>query len=126
MCTEARVGLEELMMLPGVSHMLGALPESAAPESIAQVGRSIPDGATSKLNGGDAVRIDKVMAIRSALEKGDYEVSPRAVAAKMVDAMLTLGREWPYRERRKRPRLGHRGLLRGSRGSGRFGTAGPA
>lgn len=107
--------------------MLRALPESATSESSAQFGRTIRGLAAPKLDGGDGdvVRIDKVMAIRAALEKGDYEMSPRAVAAKMVEAMITLEWDWPHRERRKRPRVGHRGLLRGRRESGKFSPAGP-
>ena len=38
--------------------------------------------------GEDGVRTDKVAAVQAALQAGTYDVSPAAVASKMVDAML--------------------------------------
>jgi flagellar biosynthesis anti-sigma factor FlgM len=38
--------------------------------------------------GEDGVRMDKVSGVQAALAAGSYNVSPAAVASKMVDAML--------------------------------------
>ena len=94
----------------GVSRMLGALPAK----------NDLPTQQRLKLSGGDDVRMDKVAAIQAALASGSYDVPARALAEKMLTAMLTLERERLQRERRRRPRTGHRGLMRRIRSSGGF------
>lgn len=60
-----------------------------------------------------AVRLEKVAQVRAALSAGNYSVPAEAVAFKMLDAMLALEQKRVLEERRKRPRVGHRSLLRG-------------
>lgn len=60
-----------------------------------------------------AVRLEKVAQVRAALSAGNYSVPAEAVAIKMLDAMLSLEQKRVLEERRKRPRAGHRSLLRG-------------
>ena len=60
-----------------------------------------------------AVRLEKVANVRSALSAGNYSVPAEAVAIKMLDAMLDHEQERLREDRRKRPRLGHRRLMRG-------------
>lgn len=110
MNTETGNGFEELMTPLGVSRMLGALPAQ----------NDLPTQQRLKLSGGEDVRMDKVMAIQTALASGSYDVPARAVAEKMLDAMLTLERERLQRERRRRPRAGHRGLMRRTRSNDGF------
>jgi negative regulator of flagellin synthesis FlgM len=42
----------------------------------------------SQTAGGDSVRMDKVASIQAMLAAGTYNVSPAAVASKLVDSML--------------------------------------
>ena len=60
-----------------------------------------------------AVRLDKVAKVRAALAAGNYSVPAEAVAFKMLDAMLAREQERLRDDRRKRPRMGHRSLMRG-------------
>ena len=60
-----------------------------------------------------AVRLEKVAKVRAALSAGNYSVPAEAVAFKMLDAMLAREQERLREDRRKRPRVGHRSLLRG-------------
>lgn len=60
-----------------------------------------------------AVRMDKVARVRAALSAGAYSVPAEAVAIKMLDAMLALEQKRVLEDRRKRPRVGHRRLMRG-------------
>lgn len=60
-----------------------------------------------------AVRLDKVAKVRAALSAGTYSVPAEAVAVKMLDAMLALEQKRVIEDRRKRPRVGHRRLMRG-------------
>lgn len=41
--------------------------------------------------GEDGARMDKVAGVQAALAAGSYNVSPMAVASKMVDSMLAAG-----------------------------------
>jgi anti-sigma28 factor (negative regulator of flagellin synthesis) len=121
MDTEVGDRLEELMTLPGVSQMLAAMPAGTAgnakkPDNASDLGR----GAALMARGDEEVRMEKVLAIRAALATGSYYVSASAVAAKMLNAMILIERERPRQERRKRPRVGHRGLLRGSGSNSRL------
>ena len=68
-------------------------------------------GAAGRETG--AVRLEKVAKVRAALSAGNYSVPAEAVAIKMLDAMLTREQERLREDRRKRPRLGHRRLMRG-------------
>lgn len=68
-------------------------------------------GAAGNQSG--AVRMEKVAQVRAALAAGNYSVPAEAVAIKMLDAMLTLEQKRVLEERRKRPRVGHRRILRG-------------
>lgn len=45
----------------------------------------------SQTAGGDSVRLDKVASIQAMLADGSYNVSPAAVASKLVDSMLANG-----------------------------------
>lgn len=118
-------GFEALTMLPEVSQTPDALPAGTAgnaqkPEEENGPGRE----AALKVADGEDVRMEKVAAIRGALAAGSYRVSASAVATKMLNQMMSIQREWPRRERRKRPRVGHRGLMRGNGNSGRlYGAA---
>lgn len=60
-----------------------------------------------------AVRLDKVALVRAALLAGTYRVSAQAVAGKMLDAMFAIQRKRVSKDRRQRPRVGHRGVMRG-------------
>ena len=60
-----------------------------------------------------AVRLEKVAKVRAALSAGSYSVPAEAVAFKMLDAMLAREQERLREDRRKRPRVGHRSLMRG-------------
>ncbi|MGH9590287.1 MAG: flagellar biosynthesis anti-sigma factor FlgM [Terracidiphilus sp.] len=60
-----------------------------------------------------AMRLDKIKKVRAALSAGTYSVPAEAVAIKMLDAMLALERKRVREDRRKRPRVGHRRLMRG-------------
>jgi hypothetical protein len=60
-----------------------------------------------------AVRLEKVAKVRAALSAGNYSVPAEAVAFKMLDAMLAREQERLREDRRKRPRVGHRSLMRG-------------
>ena len=60
-----------------------------------------------------AVRLEKVAKVRAALSAGNYCVPAEAVAFKMLDAMLAREQERLREDRRKRPRVGHRSLMRG-------------
>lgn len=60
-----------------------------------------------------AVRLEKVAKVRAALSMGNYSVPAEAVAFKMLDAMLAREQERLREDRRKRPRVGHRSLMRG-------------
>lgn len=68
-------------------------------------------GATGDETG--AVRLDKVAKVRAAISAGNYSVPAEAVAIKMLDAMLALEQKRVLEDRRQRPRVGHRSLLRG-------------
>ena len=60
-----------------------------------------------------AVRLEKVAKVRAALSAGNYSVPAEAVAIKMLDAMLVREQERLREDRRKKPRVGHRRLMRG-------------
>lgn len=60
-----------------------------------------------------AVRMEKVAQARAAISAGNYNVPAEAVAIKMLDAMLAIEQKRVLEDRRKRPRVGHRSLLRG-------------
>jgi len=68
-------------------------------------------GKVSRQTG--AVRLDKVAKVRAALSAGTYCVPAETVAVKMLDAMLALEQKRVLEDRRKRPRVGHRRLMRG-------------
>lgn len=60
-----------------------------------------------------AVRLDKVARVRAALSAGTYSVTAEAVARKMLEGMLVAERRRLRSDRRRRPRPGHRGMMRG-------------
>lgn len=60
-----------------------------------------------------AVRLDKIKKVRAALSAGTYSVPSETVAMKMLDAMLALEQKRVREDRRRRPRVGHRRLMRG-------------
>lgn len=67
-----------------------------------------------------AVRLEKVAKVRAALLAGSYSVPAEAVAVKMLDAMLAHEQERLGEDRRKRPRVGHRRLMRGGARRGNY------
>lgn len=108
MRTDLSNGIEELLALLDVQRALGKTPaEDGACE----------DQAALMLAGNTDVRMEKVTAVRAALMSDEYCVPARAVAAKMLDTMLTIAGERALRERRKRRRVGHRTLIRAQRAS---------
>ncbi len=60
-----------------------------------------------------AVRLEKIAKVRAALSAGNYSVPAESVAMKMLDAMLAHEQERLREDRRKKPRVGHRRLMRG-------------
>lgn len=106
MQTEVSNGIEELLALLDSPTALRRAP------AMERAGES---GAVLMLAGSSEVRMDKVKAIRAALMAGDYYVPARMVAAKMLEAMLTIEGERALRDRRKKPRVGHRTLIRARR-----------
>ena len=91
--------------LDGLKTLLGVTP-AASPPSRSQPGKPAEsssftsDRATLSSAGSEVaqamedggLRSDKVAEIRAALDAGTYSVPPAAVAAKLVDAMLSGGR----------------------------------
>ena len=106
MQTDASNGLEELLAL---LHNRKALGKAPAQDDACR------DRAALAVAGKTDVRMNKVKAIQVALIAGRYCVPARAVAVRMLHAMLTREGERMLRDRRKRPRVGHRMLIRGSR-----------
>jgi hypothetical protein len=118
MNTETGNEPEQPMTLPGAGEMPDTLPGSMEkvvllPKAVsASGGRAVQRSAI-----GEGVRMEKVVAVQEALLAGSYSVPAKAVAAKMLDAMLTMERERLPGDRRRKARVGHRGLIYGERRS---------
>lgn len=90
-------------------------------EALADDGRKDQRAYGAGLGGGlrnaraeaEAVRLDKIKKVRAALSSGTYSVPAEAVAIKMLDAMLAFEKKRVREDRRRRPRVGHRRLIRG-------------
>lgn len=100
----------------GLLQLNGELNEAPAGE-----GRKDRDAFGARLGGGlrnaraeaGALRLDKIKKVRAALSAGTYSVPAEAVAIKMLDAMLAFEKKRVREDRRRRPRVGHRRLMRG-------------
>jgi negative regulator of flagellin synthesis FlgM len=93
--------------LDGLKSLLGVMPQTVAPTgtsvrngSAAEAPAVGSDRATlsnaasemAQLPAGDEVRAGKVAGIQAALAAGTYNVSASAVASRVVDSMLAVGR----------------------------------
>ncbi|HEV2324903.1 MAG TPA: flagellar biosynthesis anti-sigma factor FlgM [Terracidiphilus sp.] len=110
---------EEVMALLSLNR---ALRDAAAGTAEADPGAFEVSLATLRATDGEtaAVRLDKVARVRAALSAGTYSVAAEAVAGKMLDGMLEAERKHLRTDRRRRPRPGHRGVMRG-RATGQWG-----
>jgi len=93
---DIRSGLDGLKTLLGVTPSAPATTERVAGGQTAGASGLGADSATLSSAGSEVsltaaeggVRADKVTAVRSALEAGNYDVPSSAVAAKVIDNML--------------------------------------
>jgi len=87
--------------LEGLKSLLGTAPSTPAtmqPKSAATSGGGALNSDSATLSsagsevslsvGDESVRTDKVASIQAALATGSYNISPMAVASKVVDSML--------------------------------------
>lgn len=74
---------------PGVSRNQAPTAGSAFDSDRATLSAAGSEVAQAAVDGG--VRADRVAAVQAALQAGTYSVPAHAVAAKMVDAMLSGG-----------------------------------
>ena len=94
---DIRNSLDGLKSLLGVTPPATSAPHSAGASSTVGAGGLGTDRATFSSAGSEVsltaadsgVRTDKVASVQAALAAGTYTVPPSAVAAKMVDAMLS-------------------------------------
>lgn len=94
---DIRSSMDGLRSLLGVNPTVTPMPQSKS--NTAAAGSFDSDHATlssaasevSQAAADDGIRMDKVMAVQSALTAGTYSVSPSAVASKMIDSMLAAG-----------------------------------
>jgi negative regulator of flagellin synthesis FlgM len=94
---DIRSSLEGLKSLLGTGAATSATPQATKSGATASGSALSSDSATLSSAGnqvsqsaGDAgVRMDKVASIQAALAAGTYNVSPSAVASKLVDSMLS-------------------------------------
>ena len=106
------------MTLPGASETPGTLPAGKEKDVLVPKTLSAWGGRALLRKGtGEGVRMEKVVAVQAALLAGNYSVPAKAVAAKMLDTMLIMERERVPGDRRRKPRVGHRGLICGERRS---------
>lgn len=118
MYTEIGDGPEPPMMPPDMGKMPGSTAVGREKEGLLPKTESACGGrALLKKAMGEGVRMEKVVAVQAALLAGRYSVPAKTVAAKMLDAMLIMERERLPRDRRRKPRVGHRGLICGERRS---------
>ena len=97
---DIRSGLDGLKSLLGVPQTAAPDPPqvrsgSAAATQAAGSDRATLSSAASEVaqtSSGDDVRLDKVATIQAALAVGTYNVSASAVASKVMDSMLGVGR----------------------------------
>jgi negative regulator of flagellin synthesis FlgM len=85
--------LKSLLGTPTVAPAAAQPPKSSASTSGSGLGsdRATLSSAGSEVSqsvGDSGVRMDKVASIQAALAAGSYNVSPGAVASKLVDSML--------------------------------------
>ena len=105
--------LNEGMALLEVNSELNEAPTDETRKDRDAFSARLRDGLRNSRAEGGAVRLDKIKKVRAALSAGTYSVSPEAVAIKMLDAMLALEKKRVREDRRRRPRVGHRRLIRG-------------
>jgi flagellar biosynthesis anti-sigma factor FlgM len=95
---DVRNSLDGLKALLGVNQAAGTPAAGAARNQGAAAGSAFDsDRATLSAAGSEVaqaaadggVRMDKVASVQAALQAGTYDVPAHAVAAKMVDAMLS-------------------------------------
>lgn len=91
---DIRNGIDEFKLQLGVAPTNTPLPEtvqlpSAKPKPQAEPSppASIPDEIVQAFSK-SGVRVKKVAEVRAAIKAGTYDVPARAVASKLVDAML--------------------------------------
>lgn len=105
--------LNEDLALLEVNDQLNEAPTDEGQKDRDAFGARLVGGLRNARAEAGAVRLDKIKKVRAALSEGTYSVPAETVAIKMLDAMLALEHKRVREDRRRRPRVGHRRLIRG-------------